>query len=411
MSFAHKLPTFNINILGLMLSSLLLGWQTFTTANAAEPNANLPLSETKLPDADITNNTVPWSKTPADAWPVFRGNSLGTGVASGPLPDNLELLWKHSVPKGAFDTTAAIVEGVAYLGDLDGTVYAFRLTNGEVLWKKQLSEIGFSAPVAARDGLVYFGDQDGMFFAMHAKNGEIAWKFEAGGQLHGANFYQDRVLVGGRNGKLHCLKAATGEVVWTFSTQDEIRCTPTVVAGHAFLVGCDQQLHVIDLNTGKSARDIDLKVPAGSTAAAAGEVIFFGTSSGEFLSLNWQRGETLWTFQDKVRQQPISGSAALTTEAVIVPGEDKTLRALQPANGEEIWKLTLRGKLEGSPVVAGNRVIVAGIDGRITAVNRSTGKKEWEYEAGGRFPGSPAVAAGKLVIANDDGNVYCFGAK
>jgi outer membrane protein assembly factor BamB len=349
--------------------------------------------------------------TPDAAWPVFRGNSLATGVAPGKLPDQPDLLWKYVVPKGAFDTTAAIANDVVYLGDLDGTVYALNLADGSEVWKKTLGESGFSAATAIRNGLVYVGDQDGMFYALSAKNGDVLWKHEGRGQLYGANFHQDRVLFGAQDGTLHCLHSKTGEPIWTFQIPDQIRCSPSVVDGHAFLVGCDGKLHIIDIAAGKSAGEVPLNAPAGSTAAASGDWIYFGTSAGEFLCVDWKKRQVIWTFQDKARQQPISGSAALTADAVYVPGEDRTLRAFRAVDGNDLWKQSFKAKLDGSPVVVGERLWIGGHDGRITALELASGKKVWEYQAGGRFPGSAAVASGKLVIANDDGTVFCFGAK
>src|SRR5688500_4285130 len=60
----------------------------------------------------------------AENWPLFRADAQGTGVARSELPAKLELLWKYTVDNGAFESTAAIVDGVAYIGDLDGKLYA-----------------------------------------------------------------------------------------------------------------------------------------------------------------------------------------------------------------------------------------------------------------------------------------------
>ena len=49
----------------------------------------------------------------ADDWPLVRGDSFGTGVAQGALPDELEVLWNYSAGKDAgFEATAVIADGV-----------------------------------------------------------------------------------------------------------------------------------------------------------------------------------------------------------------------------------------------------------------------------------------------------------
>ena len=44
-------------------------------------------------------------------WPVFRGNSLQTGVAGAPLPGTLTIRWKFKA-KDSVEGSAAIANGV-----------------------------------------------------------------------------------------------------------------------------------------------------------------------------------------------------------------------------------------------------------------------------------------------------------
>ena len=85
-------------------------------------------------------------------WPVFRGDAMGSGRTDQTLPDSLDVLWQYKVDGGAFESTAAIVDGVVYIGDLDDTVFALDLETGEVKWEFKV-EIGFYAAPAVQDGL------------------------------------------------------------------------------------------------------------------------------------------------------------------------------------------------------------------------------------------------------------------
>src|SRR6267142_634061 len=67
----------------------------------------------------------------AKLWPLGRGNALADGVGKTTLPDKPEVVWKVTVEKGAFDGTPVIAEGVVYLGDMDGKVYAWSLADGK----------------------------------------------------------------------------------------------------------------------------------------------------------------------------------------------------------------------------------------------------------------------------------------
>ena len=135
-------------------------------------------------------------------WPQFRGDPQSTGVARGTLPATLQLLWKFEVPKGAFEGTPAIVDGVVYLGDMDGEVYALKLATGEKIWEYK-TESGFMASPAVFNGLLYIGDYDGRFYCLDTKDGSLKWGFETGAEIDScANLFKNQILIGSQDAKL-----------------------------------------------------------------------------------------------------------------------------------------------------------------------------------------------------------------
>src|SRR2546426_826233 len=48
-------------------------------------------------------------------WPMFRGNPALTGIASGPWPDKLSLLWSFKTG-GPVKSSAAVVDGHVFIG-------------------------------------------------------------------------------------------------------------------------------------------------------------------------------------------------------------------------------------------------------------------------------------------------------
>ena len=65
------------------------------------------------------------SQASADDWLSFRGNPQLTGVATGELPENLELLWTFET-EDAIESTAAIATGTVYVGSLDGYLLRYQ---------------------------------------------------------------------------------------------------------------------------------------------------------------------------------------------------------------------------------------------------------------------------------------------
>ena len=89
------------------------------------------LAAKQLRGGDHTPSPAPPVEQTAKAWPLGRGGTLADGVAKTTLPDKPQVIWKETIEKGAFDGTPVIADGVVYLGDMDGMVYAWQLANGK----------------------------------------------------------------------------------------------------------------------------------------------------------------------------------------------------------------------------------------------------------------------------------------
>src|SRR5262249_47026248 len=141
--------------------------------------ADSTTSGTKTSGKEITAPTT-------SDWPVFRGNATATGVAEASLPDNPQFLWKYTVPKGSFEATPIVVDGVVYIGDMDGTVYAIDLLTHEKKWTfdNGTDKAGFNTAAAVKDGFVYVGDMDGNFFCLDAATGEKKWTAKAEAEIN-----------------------------------------------------------------------------------------------------------------------------------------------------------------------------------------------------------------------------------
>ena len=142
-----------------------------------------------------------------------------------------------------------------------------------------------------------------------------------------------------------------------------------------------------------------------------GDVLYFGSGTGELISLDWQRGTTEWIYFDPNQPNEIHSSPAVTDEVVIIGSRDRRLHCIERASGEGRWVFETRGMIDGSPVVVGDRVFFGSSDRNLYAVNIEDGSQAWQYPVGQRISGSPAVGEGCLVIAADDrqGKILCFG--
>src|SRR5688500_8759750 len=120
---------------------------------------------------------------PADRWPQFRGSPALLGTSPAALPDKLKVLWTYEAGE-AIESSAAIADGVVYVGAQPGELHAVGLADGKLRWKYKASPegIGESSPAVA-GGLVYFGDLGSMVHAVDAATGKAAWTFKTGGEI------------------------------------------------------------------------------------------------------------------------------------------------------------------------------------------------------------------------------------
>jgi outer membrane protein assembly factor BamB len=349
----------------------------------------------------------------SDAWPVFRGNQLNSGVTSATLPKHLEVLWRFPT-QDSVEGTAAIVNGVVYVGSMDSHLYAINLKTGKQKWSLATGPI--KTPVGVHGDAVYVGDDDGGFHCVDAVTGKERWKFTVEAAItSGVNFSGDRILFGSENETLHCLDK-NGKEIWSFRVPGgPVMGTPAIIGGRTFVSGCDSNLHILSTDNGKEIATLPLDGQTGSSVAVKDKTLYVGTMSNQVLAIDLAKPSVTWRYESP-RGQPFYASAAVTDALVIVGGRDKRVHALDRKTGKEVWQRLTGRKVDSSAVVDGNRVFVGSSDGSFYVLDRSDGKPLQKFPLGrrGEILASPAIAEHCLVIGTREGNggaVYCLGTK
>ena len=346
-------------------------------------------------------------------WPLFRGNTAGTGVAVGRLPENLEAVWTFSADDTFFAATAVISDGVVYIGDAENKFYAIDLQTGKELWHR-LVELGFLGSAGVRSGRVVVGDSDGVIHCMDAKSGALIWEQKTDAEINSSpNFYKESVLIGSQNGTLYRLNLKNGTILWEYTIEASggIQCAPTLEGQYTFICGCDGKLHVLDVETGSPTETIELGDPTLSTPAVYQSDVYFGTEGAKLFGIDWRQEKIVWTYQNPRKKISYRSSPAVTAEAVVIGGRNQLVEKIKRIDGSLLWSFRTKGRVDCSPVIAGKRVYVGSTDGRLYGLDLESGDLVWSFDAGSGFTASPAVADGRLVIGDSDGTLYCFGEK
>ena len=281
-------------------------------------------------------------------------------------------------------------DGVMYVGDYSGWVYAFEPAavnldaanddNQPDVAIADLSEPIIGGLALDEDaGLLYVTAGEELFAldtrrlkaSLSAGGGEIdpepTFNFKADGELWSAPAIEDGVVyVTSLDGKLYALDAATGNVNWSFDGGKGLTTTPVIEGNIVLVGGFDSILYGVNKSTGELA---------------------------------WQYAGPNWILATPV----IDGGTAYFGDF------DGFLHAVDVQTGAEDWSLALEhGKIRASAAVSGDFVVVGTDEGWLLGVNRTTQQRAWEIEVGSDIL-ADLLASGEEVLIAPKGCVTLSG--
>src|SRR5258708_1615852 len=251
----------------------------------------------------------------AQDWPQFRNNHALTGVTAAAVPDNLKLLWTYEAGD-AIESSAAIVDGVVYVGSVSGYLFAVDLATGKERWKyKTAQDVEESSPaVDTASGTVFVGDLSGMFHAVDTATGKAKWTFKTGSEIKSSPVvFSDggvaKVLIGSYDQTLYCLNVKTGEVLWRFTIQGPVHATPAIANGVAYLTGCDEVFYGVRLSDGQEVQRLRSGAYTDASPALMPRMAFFGTFNNDVLAANIVTKRLVLRYEHPGRHFPFYASA------------------------------------------------------------------------------------------------------
>ena len=297
-------------------------------------------------------------------WPQFRGDLSLDGVSTSPVPDNPQLLWTFDTGE-MVDSSAAIANGVVYVGTYAGDLIALNLSDGSLRWRYHASEwgIGESSPAVA-NGTVYIGDLSGVLHAVDINTGKARWTFETEAEIKSSPVLVNGiVLIGSYDSHLYGLSADSGNQIWKVETSSYVHATPAVVNGIAYFGGCDEEFRGVRVSDGEEIFAVSSGAYTAASPTIIGTTAFYGTFANEVLALDLDQGVIRWRYEHPTRHFPFYSSPAFHNGLVVLGGRDRMVHALNAETGKSQWVFTTRGRIDSSPAIAGDRVYVGSNDG------------------------------------------------
>jgi outer membrane protein assembly factor BamB len=209
------------------------------------------------------------------------------------------------IPLDDISTSGITLEdGVAYLGDRDGRVYAIDLSTKKVIWTTPAGEGRIEAPPAIGEGLVIAVARNGdtgevRILAFDAATGREKWRFTpsfAVGVGSGVTVANGRVFFGMGDIEVHALDLETGKEQWSTRVRSQFSpfVVPAYMDGQLYIVGTsgsESALYRLDAATGE--RPWDFEFPAEdlrSSPVVVGDYVYVGLGDGTLAQVDRRSG-------------------------------------------------------------------------------------------------------------------------
>lgn len=235
--------------------------------------------------------------------------------------------------------------------DIDGEVVALAAGFGRVRWRTRIGPS--ESPPLVANGLVYVGDWRGKVYALDARTGEVRWSFQTEDKVKGgAALSSGRLYIGSYDSHVYALDARTGRLVWKAAAQPRLGprgtfySTPAVAYGRVYIGSTDGKVYSFGAKSGKLRWSHGTGGYVYGSPAVWRQRVLVGSYSGGFYALDAATGDVRWSFRGN---GPISGSATVIDGVVYFATLEERTYALDAATGKQLWTFP-DGKY--SPVVA-----------------------------------------------------------
>ena len=317
-------------------------------------------------------------------WTLYGANAQRTQAPTGiNLRPPFRIVWSRGLG-GLIEFPAVVADGIAYIGNYRGTIYAVSMRDGAVVWKHiQRGGKMASSPAVAGDVVVVHG-MDGYVRLLDRRTGAQRWVFRVGSPVESSPIIRDGVdYFGSWNGRIYALDLRRRTVRWSRATGSKITSSASVSRGTLYIGDYAGRLWALSATTGRArwTRTVDGRI-YGTPAVAAGRV-FVPSSTGGSLTAFSTNGHYLWRVETG---SYVYSSPAVWASRVFFGSYNGRLYAVSMLSGRRLWSVSAGGPVSGAAVVVAGVAYAGSTWGRITGVDARTGRVVLRFPHGEYVP-------------------------
>ncbi len=384
----------------------------------------------------------------ATIWPTLEaGVAHDAALAADPLSAS----WTFQT-NGPVVMAPSVVDGVAYMGSLAGSVYAVDVATGRLLWSFAADNQVMSQPVVVGGEVIFGSGNKGMgrlptggivrgtgesgIYALEARTGQELWFQQTLGESMPTPTVSNGVVYEGTGGQMfYAIDARTGQLLWRLPLGSYVSMSSPTVVGNVAIVGgaTPYRLIGVDLGTHEIAWTLPLpQAPGGVddiTATAAGGLAYVQVPEGKYApqvvemavqattgQVVWQRvlGTDRWNLLQRAAGQGTlaaddgeEAAVASVRRGVLYVGAAGLhgIWALDAATGQPVWSrpANVPAAVRTSPLVAGGS-IYATTNNRLYVVDAATGRLQGQRSLGRWVEGTgimiPCTTPAPTLVGN-----------
>jgi outer membrane protein assembly factor BamB len=269
-----------------------------------------------------------------------------------------------------------------------------------IAWGRSLGAL-LEFPAVVDDGVAYLSNAVGELFALSMRDGRTLWSYDMHASAEASSPAVDgsRLVAHAKSGRILVLQRSNGRLLWSRSTAGEIESSPVIADGVDYLGDWSGRVYALDLATRRFRWIYNDGCKITASATIAGGTLYLGDYCGRLIALQRSTGRLLWSASTG---SPVYGASAYAAGEEFVPSRDAGALVAFDRSGHELWRVSTGDLVYSAPAVWQGRVYFGSYDGTLYCVSARSGAVLWTLPVGGRISGSPTVVDGVVYVGSFD---------
>ena len=259
---------------------------------------------------------------------------------------------------GIFQSSPTTYETLLVSGGGGNRLRGFKKSTGEKVWEYR-TDLWVQSSAAVRNGVAYIGSDDGWLHAVDAKTGKLRWRFAAA--LPGTFEEQSSTTVD--------LKITPD------GHRSNVLSTPRFYKNLVFITSVGGVVYGVNADTGEEVwRHVGERSVSDTTVSEDG-VVYVHTDAAILRAYEASTGRVLWASRTGTNKNVWSGpyqtasAAVIHGDEVIIGGRDGDITSYDRRTGRYLWSFRTGLWIQSTPKIQGDVLIVGSNDGWVYALN------------------------------------------